>query len=358
MCLAHAPAVRAEESGAAGRPAPDFPAGGEWIPERLPMKSPAKDRVTMVYFWDYATINCLREIPRLKEWAEVYERFGFEIIFIHAPEFEFARERPNVEKAVRRLGIRQPVYLDNDGRLWEAYGVRSWPTKFLIGADKKIAASHIGEGGLKEFETRIREALLRRSPEANLPEPVIAHERDSFQVRDCGEMSAELYAGYKRADWWGVEITNRSGVLPDQVLRFKDQGRRSERGIFLQGEWANLEDSLQHRQRLQDWTAYLGGIYLGAEVYAVLSGPEKSEREVRLYVRRDDAPVPAGMHGRDLRTDETGETYLVVEEPRLYSLIRSEDGGFHEIRLMTRDPGVSVYAFSFSNTCLAEFEHP
>lgn len=338
------------------KPAPAFPAKGVWINSPGNVRFNWKEKVTLVYFWDYTTINCLRELRMIEKWTRAYETLGLEVIYVHAPEFEFAGKKENVEKAVRRLGVQRPVFLDDDAKMWGAYGVRSWPTKYLVNEDGKIVETRIGEGGDIDFEIRIREELLKLNPGARLPEPVVKTEKDRFNVWDCGEMSTELYTGFKRAGWWGIEIANRTGVLPNQVLRYKDQGRRLERGIFLNGEWANREEAMEHTQKLDDWTSYLGGIYLGAEVYAVLSRPEPSERETRLYVRRDDAPVPEDKRGVDLQVDETGETFVVIEDPRLYYLVRNEDQDFHEIKLMTRDP-LSVYVFSFANFCLTEFDH-
>lgn len=364
LLLCGAPAVfsapsseKNAESEKSLRAAPSFPSRGEWINSGSKHPPAWKDRLTLVYFWDYTTINCLRELRMMDQWTKAYEPLGLEVIYVHAPEFAFASRRENVERAAARLGIQRPIYLDTDTRLWTGYGARSWPTKYLVDENGRITETRIGEGENIDFEIRIREELLKLNPGARLPDPVIQTEKDLFNVWDCGEMSTELYAGYKRAGWWGIEIANRPGVLPDQVLRYKDQGRRLERGIFLNGEWANREEYLEHTQKLSDWTAYLGGIYLGAEVYAVLSPPEKSDREVRLYLRRDNAPVPPEIRGRDVQIDETGETFLVLDEPRLYYLIQNEDEEFHEIKLMTRDPGVAVYVFSFANACLTDFDH-
>ncbi len=339
------------------RTAPAFPAKGEWINAPSGGRYSWKDKVTLVYFWDYTTINCIRELRMLKNWAAAYQEQGLQLVLIHDAEFDFAKKKENVEKAVRRFGLTQPVYLDNDSKLWTAYANRSWPARHLVNSDGKIVETRIGEGENIAFEIRIREELLKMNPSAKLPDPVIKTEKDNFNVWDCGEMSTELYVGYKRASWWGIEIANRTGVLPDQVLRYKDQGRRLERGIFLNGEWGNREEYMEHTQRLDDWTGHLGGIYLGAEVYAVMAKQQDSGRETRIYVRRDDAPVPAETRGVDLNSDETGETFFILDEPRLYYLIAGEDHEFHEIKLMTRDPGVSVYVFAFSNFCLADFDH-
>ncbi len=339
------------------RAAPAFPAKGEWVNPPQGTRYFWKDKLTLVYFWDYTTINCIRELRLLKKWADAYQEQGLQLVLIHDAEFNFARKKENVEKAARRFGITQPILLDNDSKLWNAYGNRSWPARHLVNSEGKIVETRIGEGENIAFEIRIREELLKMDPSIKLPDPVVKVEKDNFNVWDCGEMSTELYVGYKRASWWGIEIANRPGVLPDQVLRYKDQGRRLERGLFLNGEWGNREEYMEHTQRLDDWTSYLGGIYLGAEVYAVMAKQQDTGREARIYVRRDDAPVPPETRGSDLDVDETGETFFILDEPRLYYLISGEDHEFHEIKVMTRDPGVSVYVFAFSNACLTDFDH-
>lgn len=334
--------------------APKFPKG-KWFNTPALTKKYFKGRVTLLYFWDYSSINCIREIGDLKKLQRTYRPFGLRVIWVHAPEFKFAGEAENVRNAVRRFGITQPVFLDNDFKLWENYDIRSWPTKVLVNKDGKIAGTLVGEENIKKTESDVRELLKDVNPSAELPEPIFKIEKKGYTSPFCGVMSGETYVGYKRAGWWGARVANQEWVSKDKPVMFKDRGERVERGFFLHGMWENRADDFRHARKTDELSDYLGLIYLGTEVYSMLNSPK--DDNARVYVTRDDAPIPLEHWGQDINEDEQGRTYVRVSEPRLYYLIANEDSEPHELKLWTRVKDLSIHSFAFSNQCLSEFDH-
>ena len=61
--------------------------------------------------------------------------------------------------AVRRLGIRYPVALDNDYGTWNAFQNQYWPAKYLIDRRGHLRYYHFGEGEYDTTEARIRTLL-------------------------------------------------------------------------------------------------------------------------------------------------------------------------------------------------------
>lgn len=357
-CLAAPPSL--EAAAAKDRPVkvPKFPRKGVWLnAEPLSSRKAFRDKITLVYFWDYTSVNSLRELNLLKRWHLRYQPYGFQMIFVHAPEFDFATEKNNVIKAIRRLEITYPVFLDNHFKLWEDYAVKSWPTKFLVNSDSHIVHSQVGEGGYLKTEEKIREEILALDPSVVLPASILENEEEKYNAERCGVMSPETYMGHKRAGWWGGEIANAKGVLPDQTVLFRDRGKRVERGFFAEGLWTNKEDHFEHARETMELEDYVGLLYLAHEVYAVINYAEGSEGVSRVYVTRDGIAVPPEHRGQDLREDAQGMTYLLVQEPRLYYLIAKEEPSPHEIRLWTQDKGLAVNSLAFSNQCLSDFDH-
>ncbi|MDP3920287.1 MAG: redoxin domain-containing protein [Candidatus Omnitrophota bacterium] len=336
--------------------APIFPKKGKWLNAKRLGKDVFKGKLTLLYFWDYTSVNCIRELGDLKRWFDRYHAYGLEVILIHAPEFEFAGNKKHLKRALERMNITFPVFLDNGFEMWEEYAIRSWPTKNLVNREGLIVHTQVGEGKNLEFEKLIRKELEVFRPQAVLPGGVLETESDDFSAWDCGEMSLETYVGYKRASWWGIEVINKPNLLPDETSVFRDRGERMDRGFFLEGTWTNHEDYFEHARTIDDYADYLGFMYRGTEMYAVISMMQKS-KETRIYVSRDDEPVPALRRGVDLLVDESGSTYLSLEEPRLYYIIANEDESTHEIKFAVKAKGVAFYVFSFSNRCLSDFDH-
>ncbi len=68
-----------------------------------------------------------------------------------------------MRERIARLGIRYPVVMDNDFRIWRAYNNIYWPTMYLIDKTGKIRYTHIGEGNYDVTEQTVR-TLLAEAP--------------------------------------------------------------------------------------------------------------------------------------------------------------------------------------------------
>ena len=62
-------------------------------------------------------------------------------------------------EATKRLDVRYAVVQDNDGAIWNRFGVRYWPTTVLVDRKGIVRYWHIGEGGYDESEAMIRRLL-------------------------------------------------------------------------------------------------------------------------------------------------------------------------------------------------------
>ena len=115
-------------------------------------------------FWTFDCWNCYRSFPWLKELEQQFASEPFQVIGIHAPEFDHERVRENVVKKVAEFGLQHPVMLDNDFSYWRAMGNRYWPTFYLLDKQGRIRAyavgeTHRGDRNAKTIERTIRELL-------------------------------------------------------------------------------------------------------------------------------------------------------------------------------------------------------
>jgi thiol-disulfide isomerase/thioredoxin len=118
-----------------------------------------RGKVVLVEFWTYGCINCQRTLPYVKAWSAKYRRDGLLVIGVHTPEFGFEKDRDNVERAVRDLGITYPVVMDNQYEIWNAYKNTYWPAQYLMDAQGRQRYQHIGEGSYQETEKMIQSLL-------------------------------------------------------------------------------------------------------------------------------------------------------------------------------------------------------
>ena len=133
---------------------PSFDGNTGWINSAPLTPESLEGKTVLVDFFDYTCINCLRTLPYLREWYKRYHQYGFEIVSIETPEFNFAGERANVEAAARRLGITWPIVIDGNDAIWNRYHNTEWPHEFLFAPNEQLIESFEGEGGYQDTENK------------------------------------------------------------------------------------------------------------------------------------------------------------------------------------------------------------
>jgi thiol-disulfide isomerase/thioredoxin len=141
--------------------APQITGIDKWInspPLALPQ---LRGKVVLVDFWTYSCVNCINTLPYVKNWYKQYGNQGLEVIGVHTPEYPFERDAAHVSAAVKQLGIRYPVALDNQYATWNAFNNQYWPALYLFDKKGQIVYSHFGEGDYAKTEAKIRELLAQ-----------------------------------------------------------------------------------------------------------------------------------------------------------------------------------------------------
>jgi len=144
-------------------PAPELRGAVEWInsPE-LDMQA-LRGKVVLIDFWTYDCINCQHSLPYVSAWAKKYADQGLVVIGVHTPEYPYERLPANVREAVKKHDIHYPVALDNQYRIWNAFGNQYWPAHYFIDAKGRIRYLGIGEGGYEEQDGVIKALLKERA---------------------------------------------------------------------------------------------------------------------------------------------------------------------------------------------------
>ena len=166
--------------------APDFGEGREWLNVARPMtlRGDLAGRVLLIDFWTYCCINCMHVLPDLKYLEEKYAREPFVVVGCHSAKFLNEADAANVRQAVLRYDIAHPVVVDRDFQIWNAFGVRSWPTLMLVGPDGRILAQLSGEGQRDILDALVGQALafFREKPDALAQRPLPLRRETSAEL--------------------------------------------------------------------------------------------------------------------------------------------------------------------------------
>jgi len=138
---------------------PGFPGGTQWInSEPLSVES-LRGKVVLIDFWTFGCYNCLNALPHVKELEAKYRDRGLVVVGVHTPEFPYEKDAENVRAAVKRLGVIYPVVMDNDYRIWNAFGNQYWPAAYYVDRKGQIRFQYFGEGNY-DGQERIVQQLL------------------------------------------------------------------------------------------------------------------------------------------------------------------------------------------------------
>ncbi len=298
----------AAAKGNQGPLAPSFTGISDWIntPGGKPLTlQQLRGKVVLVDFWTYSCINCLRTLPHLKAWDARYRKDGLIIVGVHTPEFAFEHVPSNVRTAVKNLGVRYPVALDNKYGTWTAYHNEYWPAEYLIDRSGRVRHTHFGEGEYSQTESLIRQYL----GDATQPATDVADTTPQHY------MTPESYLGYGRLERFPGRVTF------DRYALYKFPAQLAQDDLAYSGSWKVLEQRIVSgpfaRLRLR---------FAAQKIHLVLGGR---------------GSVQVVVDGKPLRT------VAIRGEPRLYTLasfprLRT---GLLELRF---SQGISGYAFTFS----------
>ena len=332
------------------RLAPELAGISSWINSEPFTLESRRGNVVLVDFWTYTCINCIRTFPYLREWHRKYADQGLVVVGVHTPEFEFEQNRENVVRAAMGFELEYPIAQDNDYVTWRLYQGRRgvWPAKYLIDRDGYVRYAHFGEGAYEETEQKIRELLSGAPLSAKevTPEPV--EEQNPFTIPDFRLLSRELYAGLKR------NLT----ALPPYVYNaeyydfkegttlYEDPGKHGNGFLYLQGLWHDGQESLRHARTTEDYEDYIAIWFFATSVNAVISPEGGAPFDVRVTL--DGGPLEPDQAGADIMFDADGNSYVLVDEARMYDLVEIPKFGGHGLTLSSNSADFSLYTFTFA----------
>jgi thiol-disulfide isomerase/thioredoxin len=281
-----------------------------WVNSAPLMPDALKGKVVLIDVWEYTCVNWIRTAPYVKAWNRDYASNGLVVIGVHAPEFDFGKQAQHIDRGIRDHGLTYPIAIDNDFAIWRALGNNAWPAKYLFDGQGKLVKSWVGEGQYDEIEDEIRRQLAAARPGTQLP-----------------PSSAEATAFRKSPRPSYVGITGETYVGTD---------RRQPGAVRLEGDWQSAGQYIE----LRKGTGTITIPFTAGEVNLVVQPGTSGHAAVT--VRLDGKPVGASR-GADVGTDGVAR----FDRSGMIRLVSGAPMGQHVLTLLSSDPGLRAFAFTF-----------
>lgn len=315
--------------------APEFPAGFTWLNTDRPLTlKELRGRVVMLDFWTYCCINCQHILPDLAYLEEKYSDQPVTVIGVHSAKFRNEQDPAQIRHAILRHDIAHPVVVDEDHRIWQAYGVRGWPTLVLIDPRGYLLGSVSGEGHRELLHRVIGMVLEARREDDSLSDRPLA----TGLERDAAAITALAYPGKVLADAQGdrlfiadsghhrIVIAGMDGRVLEVIGTgqpgaedgpFETATFHGPQGMALLGEQLYVADTENHLIRCLDLQARDVGTVAGTGEQARQHATGGIARETALNSPWDLAAAGdaiyvamAGLHQIWRLDPEAGQVYL------------------------------------------------
>ncbi len=127
-----------------------------WLQSEVSSLEELEGKVVAVQFWTFGCSNCTATIPHMQDLYAKYGGDDFEIVGVHAPEFDFESDPDAIAQAAADLGVTWPIALDTEKLNFRAWQDRRfWPRLYLLDQDGNIRYDHIGEGAYDEIDAAV-----------------------------------------------------------------------------------------------------------------------------------------------------------------------------------------------------------
>jgi thiol-disulfide isomerase/thioredoxin len=264
-------AHKAENAHEDGRvPAPELEGGVAWLNAAGPIRlRDLRGKIVLLDFWTFCCINCIHTLPDLARLEKKYPN-QLVVIGVHSAKFDNEKNSDSIRKAILRYEIGHPVVNDAKMKIWQSYGVSSWPTLYLIDPEGYLVGHGSGEGLGDAVDSRIAKLIKEHRAKKTLnEEPTRFHlarfrERSDSPLYFPGKVLADGVGGrlfiadstHHRiviTDLAGGKIavagTGESGKAdgPFDRARFNDP-----QGLALQGDLLYVADRKNHLIRALD----------------------------------------------------------------------------------------------------------
>lgn len=151
-------------------PAPDLAGGVAWLNTAGPLTlKDVKGKVVLLDFWTLCCINCIHIMPDLAKLEKKYPN-ELAVIGVHSPKFDNEKETKSIRKAVLRYEIAHPVVNDADRKIWDRFGVQSWPTMAVIDPEGNLVGMLSGEGNYDLLDQTIAKLIAVHKAKKTLNE--------------------------------------------------------------------------------------------------------------------------------------------------------------------------------------------
>ncbi|HEU5140473.1 MAG TPA: redoxin domain-containing protein [Bacillales bacterium] len=137
---------------------PELQGEAEWLNGEKTKEELVGEKPTLFHFWSMSCHLCKEAMPKVNEFRDEYKD-DLNVVAVHMPRGPKELEVDDVKKVAEEHGITQPIFVDNDHKLTDAFENEYVPAYYVFDAEGKLRHFQAGGGGMKMLTKRVNRVL-------------------------------------------------------------------------------------------------------------------------------------------------------------------------------------------------------
>ncbi|GAA0613565.1 thiol-disulfide oxidoreductase YkuV [Virgibacillus siamensis] len=113
---------------------------------------------SFIHFWSVSCGTCKKVMPKINRFREEYNN-QLNVISVHMPRMDEDLDINLIRTTASKHGIKQPIFVDNDQTLTDAFHIKIVPAYFVFDTEGRLRHYHSGDGGMRLLHKRVNRLL-------------------------------------------------------------------------------------------------------------------------------------------------------------------------------------------------------
>ncbi|WP_227395685.1 TlpA family protein disulfide reductase [Jeotgalibacillus aurantiacus] len=139
-------------------PMPELSGATAWLNDEVTKEELVGEKPTLIHFWSVSCHLCKEAMPEINELRDEYED-DLNVVAVHMPRSEDDLDMQVIEQVAQGHDISQPVYVDSEHKLTEAFENQYVPAYYVFDKDGQLRHFQAGGSGMKMLRKRLSRVL-------------------------------------------------------------------------------------------------------------------------------------------------------------------------------------------------------
>ncbi|OCA85606.1 thiol-disulfide oxidoreductase [Bacillus sp. FJAT-27225] len=137
---------------------PELTGETEWLNGAVGREELIGEKPTLIHFWSISCHLCKEAMPQINKFRDEYKD-QLNVIAVHMPRSKDDLNMREIKKTAAEHGITQPIFVDSEHKLTEAFANQYVPAYYVFDREGKLRHFQAGGSGTKMLEKRVNRML-------------------------------------------------------------------------------------------------------------------------------------------------------------------------------------------------------